>query len=77
MQRLLIKGGRKLFGSIKISGSKNATLAILASTILSDKKIILKNVPMVKDVETMAKLLSFIGSDIKINRKKKYYCNQK
>ena len=70
MQRLLIKGGRKLFGSIKISGSKNATLAILASTILSDKKIILKNVPMVKDVETMAKLLGFIGSDIKINRKK-------
>ena len=70
MQRLLIKGGRKLFGSIKISGSKNATLAILASTILSDKKIILENAPMVKDVETMAKLLGFIGSDIIINKRK-------
>jgi len=70
MQRLLIKGGRKLFGSIKISGSKNATLAILASTILSDKKITLENAPMVKDVETMAKLLDFIGSDIIINKRK-------
>ena len=39
MQKLIIKGNKTLSGTIKISGSKNATLPILASTILSDKKI--------------------------------------
>ena len=41
MQKLEIKGGKKISGTIKISGSKNATLPILASTILTNKKIIL------------------------------------
>ena len=61
MQKLEIKGGRKISGTIAISGSKNATLPILASTILTNKKVIVKNIPIVKDVETMAKLLSTIG----------------
>ena len=43
MQKLLIKGKKLLSGSISISGSKNATLPILAATILSDYKITLKN----------------------------------
>ena len=43
MQKLEIKGGKKISGTIKISGSKNATLPILASTILTDKKITIKN----------------------------------
>ena len=71
MQRLEIKGGRKISGTIKISGSKNATLPILASTILTNKKIIITNVPMVRDVETMISLLSTIGSTIKLNKKEK------
>jgi len=71
MQKLEIKGGRKISGTIKVSGSKNATLPILASTILTDKKVIIKNVPIVKDVETMAELLKSIGSSIKFNKKKK------
>ena len=71
MQRLEIKGGRKISGTIKISGSKNATLPILASTILTNKKIVLKNIPIVRDVETMVALLSAIGSNIKLNKKKK------
>ncbi len=71
MQKLEIKGGRKISGTISISGSKNATLPILASTILTDKKVIIKNIPIVKDVETMAELLSTIGSKIKFNKKKK------
>ena len=44
MQKLEIKGGRKISGTIIISGSKNATLPILASTILTDKKVIIKNI---------------------------------
>jgi len=71
MQKLEIKGGRKISGTISISGSKNATLPILASTILTDKKVIIKNIPIVKDVETMAELLSTIGSKIKLDKVKK------
>ena len=71
MQRLEIKGGRRISGIINISGSKNATLPILASTILTDKKVVIKNVPIVRDVETMVKLLNTIGSGIKLKKKEK------
>lgn len=71
MQKLEIKGGRKISGTITISGSKNATLPILASTILTNKKITIKNIPIVRDVETMAKLLSTIGSAVKFDQKRK------
>ena len=71
MQKLIIKGKKNLSGTVKISGSKNATLPILASTILSNNKITIKNVPFVKDVITMSELLKYLGSDIKLNFKKK------
>ena len=71
MQKLEIKGGKKISGTIKISGSKNATLPILASTILTDKKITIKNIPIVKDVETMIELLGTIGSTIRLNKREK------
>ena len=61
----------KYLEQLIISGSKNATLPILASTILTNKKIVIKNIPIVKDVETMAELLSTIGSSIKFYPKKK------
>jgi len=69
MQKLQIKGGRRISGTITISGSKNATLPILASTILTNKKVQIKNVPIVKDVETMVDLLRFIGSNIRFDKK--------
>ena len=71
MQKLEIKGGRKISGTISISGSKNATLPILASTILTNKKVIIKNIPIVRDVETMSILLNTIGSPIKLNKRKR------
>ena len=71
MQKLEITGGRKISGTIAISGSKNATLPILASTILTDKKITINNIPLVRDVETMVELLSSIGSTVKFDKKKK------
>ena len=70
MQKLIIKGKKKLSGSITISGSKNATLPILAASILTNKKIILKNVPLVEDVYTMINLLKFIGVNIETSKKK-------
>ena len=69
MEKLLIKGKKNLSGSISISGSKNATLPILAATILNDKTTKLKNVPLVKDVFTMLELLISIGLKIKIDKK--------
>ena len=71
MKKLIIKGKKKLSGSINISGSKNASLPILAASILSDKTIILKNIPLVQDVYTMIDLLKFIGLDIKLFKNKK------
>ena len=70
MQKLIVKGKKILSGSLNISGSKNATSPILAAAILSDKNIILKNVPLVQDVYTMINLLKFIGLSVKISQKK-------
>ena len=69
MQKLIVKGGKSLKGTISISGSKNATLPILAATILSNKKITLYNTPIVKDVETMLNLLISLGSRVKVKKK--------
>ena len=70
MQKLLIKGKKELFGTISISGSKNATLPILAASILSNNGVKLANVPMVKDIFTMLELLKFIGIKIRIKKQK-------
>ena len=72
MQKLLIKGKKELSGRITISGSKNATLPILAASILS-QNVKLTNVPLVKDTFTMIELLRFIGIKVEIKNKKKNY----
>ena len=64
MQKLEVFGANKLNGQVKISGSKNASLPILAATLLSDGKISLNNIPKVKDIETMISLLKSLGSKI-------------
>ena len=70
MQKLLIKGKKELSGSISISGSKNATLPILAALILANNAK-LSNVPFVKDIFTMIELLKFIGINVKVNNSEK------
>ena len=70
MQKLLIKGKKELKGNITISGSKNATLPILAASLLTSE-IKLTDVPLVKDIFTMIELLKFIGVEIKVKKKKK------
>ena len=82
MQKLEVFGANKLTGQVKISGSKNASLPILAASLISNKKIYLKNLPKVKDIETMINLLQSLGSKIKftegnlvinnLNQKKKF-----
>src|SRR6056300_984944 len=72
MKKLEVFGANKLKGQIKISGSKNASLPILAATLLSNKKIILKNLPKVRDIETMLTLLQSLGSRVKLEQNKKF-----
>jgi len=69
MKKLEVFGAGKLKGQVRISGSKNASLPILAATLLSDKKISLSNLPKVKDIETMISLLKSLGSSTEYNKK--------
>ena len=69
MQKIIIKGGKKLKGKVKISGSKNAVLPILAATILTENECILHNVPQLKDVDTFVKLLVTLGAKVSKKRK--------
>ena len=64
MEKLLIKGGNSLSGTIRCSGAKNAALPMIASTILCDEKVILKNLPYLQDITTMFELLGSMGADI-------------
>ena len=69
MQKLIIKGKKELVGKISISGSKNATLPILAASILANQ-VKLTNIPLVKDIFTMVELLNFIGLETKFLKNK-------
>ena len=69
MSKFIINGGQKLKGEITISGSKNASLPIIAATILNSGKTTLYNVPNINDVETMFEIIQEMGG--KITRKNK------
>ena len=69
MQKLQVFGPNVLKGKINVSGSKNAALPILAASLLSTKKIFLKNLPKVNDIKTMIDLLKSLGSKVKYKKK--------
>lgn len=64
MDKIIIDGGRKLKGSVKISGSKNSALPILIATLLTDEECIIENVPELRDIDTTILLLSSLGKKI-------------
>jgi len=64
MDYLEIIGGKKLNGTVTISGAKNAALPIIAATILSDKELTLTNLPNVVDIRTLLKLLTMLGGKV-------------
>ena len=68
MEKFVIKGPCKVKGVVSVSGSKNAALPILASTLLFNKTVKIKNLPKVKDIETMINLLKSLGSITKFNK---------
>jgi len=70
MDKIIIEGGRKLKGDVTISGSKNAALPIIAATLLTDKECIIDNVPFLKDVEVMNKLINILGGKVEFEKNK-------
>ena len=68
MDKIEITGGQSLNGKIKISGSKNSALPILAASLLTEEKISVSNVPNLSDIFSMLKLLESLN--VKIDKKK-------
>jgi UDP-N-acetylglucosamine 1-carboxyvinyltransferase len=62
--KFVINGGKKVRGSIKVSGSKNAATPIIAATLLTNEQCIIDNVPRITDVEAMLAILSSMGSEV-------------
>ncbi len=65
MQKIIINGGVKLKGEVKISGAKNAALPIMAASLLAQSECVIHNVPRLMDVATMGKLISYLGPEVK------------
>jgi UDP-N-acetylglucosamine 1-carboxyvinyltransferase len=64
---LRIQGGQILRGSVRISGAKNAALKALAASLLTNEEVVLRNVPMIADVTSMAELLRALGATVEID----------
>src|SRR5436309_13649185 len=69
MDRIRISGGRKLNGSIPISGAKNATLPLMIASLLTDETLILENVPRLADVALLQRILGNHGVDVMVGGK--------
>ncbi len=63
MDKIIISGGKQLSGDVVISGSKNSALPILVSTLLAPGKCKLKNIPNLRDIDSILSLLNFIGAE--------------
>lgn len=70
MDKFVIKGGKRLQGSVEISGAKNSALALMPSVLLNSGKNIIENVPEVNDIYTMIKLLNHLGVETEFDGKK-------
>ena len=64
MESFVIEGGRPLHGHVKAAGNKNGVLPILAACLLTSEPVALRNVPRIRDVDTMLALLVDIGADV-------------
>src|ERR1700733_16212183 len=64
MDKLLIEGGTPLEGSVRVSGAKNAALPAMAAALLTSERVELDNIPRVRDIITMGKLLAHMGATV-------------
>jgi len=70
LDKLVIRGGKRLKGSVTVSGSKNAALPIMAATLLAPGEHILRNVPHLRDVSTMGRLIANLGAGFHLEKNK-------
>lgn len=68
MEKIIVKGGKKLSGEVNISSAKNSVLPIIVATILCPEEITIKRAPMLEDVEVLCNLLSGLNCDINISK---------
>jgi UDP-N-acetylglucosamine 1-carboxyvinyltransferase len=66
MDKLVIRGGEPLLGTVRISGAKNAALPSMAAALLTDEAVTLENIPQVRDIETTRKLLAAMGAEVEL-----------
>src|SRR5207248_1534772 len=66
MDKFLIKGGKALRGAVAISGAKNSALPAMAAALLTADKVVVRNVPKVRDLVTMSKLLAFMDAKVSV-----------
>ena len=66
MDKLVIRGGNPLLGTVRISGAKNAALPCMAAALLTDEPVILENIPQVRDIETTRRLLAAMGAEVEL-----------
>ena len=66
MDKLIIRGGNPLLGTVRTSGAKNAALPCMAAALLTEEPVILENIPHVRDIETTRKLLSAMGAEVEL-----------
>src|SRR5438034_6489397 len=66
MDKLVIRGGNPLLGTIRVSGAKNAALPAMAAAILTEEPVVLENIPQVRDIETTRKLLTAMGAEVEL-----------
>ena len=66
MDKLVIRGGNPLLGTVRISGAKNAALPCMAAALLTDEPVILENIPQVRDIETTRNLLAAMGAEVEL-----------
>jgi len=74
MDKLIIEGGVKLKGEVTVSGAKNAVLPILAATLLTDEPCVIKNVPNLRDSNSMFKILRSLGKIVEFDKGKVTVC---
>lgn len=72
MDKLIIRGGKRLKGTVEISGAKNAALPVIAASLLSSGEGVIRRVPYLKDVMTIGKLLAYFGADFHYEDKRVY-----
>jgi UDP-N-acetylglucosamine 1-carboxyvinyltransferase len=66
MDKFLIKGGKPLHGTVSVSGAKNSALPVMAAALLTSERVTVHNIPKVRDLITMSKLLAFMGASVSI-----------